>query len=669
MKITGSIMLILLLATGGCGVRETRLELPSLIGDNMLVQQKTNIKIWGKASPGRKISVSASWNESGNVTTDRDGKWELSIPTPEAGGPYTITIEGRDTSRTIRNVLVGEVWFCSGQSNMEMPLAGWPPADTVMYSASAIAAATIPEIRLFNVQRKVSITPLDGCTGTWDICSPSAVKAFSATAYFFGKKLHDQLNIPIGLIESAWGGTPAESWISSDALERAGEFTDELKSIRESAPALEKYQMWLDSHRTVTVNPAGTDQWKGLDFGDGNIPLPDYDDTSWPVISLPGQFESETGEFDGVVWFRKKIDIPGNMAGKDLVLSLGPIDDMDWTYFNGQLAGTHEEAGFWQAERNYNIAGEKVKAGQVTIAVRVLDNQGGGGIWGQPGSMKLFVKGNESIHLDLDGEWKFQPVAELSGDKFYVFDPSLNEFPVGKKPATPGPYSPSTLFNGMVKPVVNYRIKGAIWYQGEANVGRADQYSLIFPLMINNWRNSWNSGDFPFYFVQIAPYIYSNVDSTESAYLRESQGKALELPNTGMAVTLDIATVMNIHPPFKREVGERLANLALVNDYGEKLPLYGPVFKSSIVEGNSVRIEFDNVEGGLVSKGEKLTEFEIAGKDGKYVRADARIDHDEVLVYSPTVRNPLSVRYCWRNGSEASLFNGLGLPALQFRTK
>jgi sialate O-acetylesterase len=668
MKKTSFILLIFLILTG-CGNKRTGIELPSLIGDNMLLQQKTDARIWGKAAPGSKIGVSASWNAEGEVKTGEDGRWSVTIPTPEAGGPYTISITARDTSLTINNVLIGEVWFCSGQSNMEMPVSGWPPVDTVMYSAKTIANASVPEIRLFNVQRKVSGEPLEECSGSWEVCTPSSVRPFSATAYFFGKKLYDELKIPVGLIESAWGGTPAEAWMSSEVLENAGEFLNEINAIKESGPIIEEYQSWLNSHKQEVVKPAGDDQWKSLNLGDENVPQPGFNDSTWLAMSLPGQFESVTGDFDGVVWFRKNIEIPGKMAGKDLVLSLGPIDDMDWTYFNGNLVGAHELSGMWQAERNYGIPAGLVKEGSNTIAVRVLDNQGGGGIWGKSGSMKVSLKDNGTMQLPLDGEWKYQPVAELIGNKFYIFDLAKNELSEKQRPKTLGPYTPSTLFNAMVKPVVNYPVKGAIWYQGEANVGRADQYSKIFPLMIKNWRDAWGIENFPFYFVQIAPYVYSNLDSTESAWLREAQGKALRMSNTGMAVTLDIATVMNIHPPFKKEAGERLANLALAKDYGRTFNVYGPVYRSMTVDDKAIKIQFDNIEGGLVLKNEKSTEFEIAGKDNKYVKASAKIMNNEVVVSSPDVSDPVSVRYCWRNGSVAALFNGAGLPALQFRAR
>ncbi len=668
MKQTG-ILIILIMTLLSCQKTPSDLELPSLIGNNMILQQNSDVKIWGTANPGHRINVVASWDAKEGTKTGKDGKWLVTLPSPAAGGPYTMTISSRDTSIVIYEILSGEVWFCSGQSNMEMPLEGWPPNDTIMHSEETIRSAVLPEIRLFNVQRKFSGEPLEDCTGQWGKCDPSTVRQFSATAFFFGKKLYDELHVPVGLIESAWGGTPAESWISSSALVTAGEFTDIINSIKESIPLQHDYQEWLEGHEQLETGPSGADQWKDLDFNDENVPSADFDDSSWPVIDLPMQFERVTGAFDGAVWFRKDIEIPAGFQGKDLVLSLGPIDDMDRTYFNGTLVGATEESGHWQVNRDYNIPSDLVQEGVNTISVRVLDTQGGGGIWGAPGSMKISVKGGRQTPVDIGGEWKYQPVAELVGNRLYIFDVADNEFDTKERPVSINAYTPTVLYNGMVNPVVNYVIKGAIWYQGEANVGRADQYEKIFPLMIQNWRDAWSIPDFPFYYVQIAPYVYSHVDSTESAFLREAQKSALQLPNTGMAVTLDIATVMNIHPPYKKEVGERLAFLALNNDYGINVPCVGPVYKSITIDGSTIKVQFDNIEEGLVARNGRLKEFEIAGKDGKYVMASAGIVNNEIVAYSPLVPEPVSVRYCWRNGAESSLFNSAGMPAWQFSTK
>jgi sialate O-acetylesterase len=667
MKLT-TVFLMLFLTLISCK-ESSKIKLPSLIGNNMLLQQKSDAKFWGKATPGHKIRVSASWNTVGETVAGEDGKWSLSVSTPEAGGPYTVTISARDTSITVKNVLIGEVWFCSGQSNMEMPLAGWPPNDTIMNSSRTISSASVPEIRLFNVQKFFSGEPLDECTGSWEICTPETVQQFSATAFFFGKKLHDDLHVPVGLIESAWGGTPSESWTSSGSLQNEGEFIKELKAIKESAPIQNEYQSWLNTLNKVEIKPAGNDQWKDLSFNDEAIPSQGFNDTAWPSMKLPAQFESVIGGFDGAVWFRKNVEVPQNMTGKDLVLSLGPIDDMDRTYINGKLVGSTEMAGFWQTDRNYEVTASLVQAGSNIISVRVLDTQGGGGLFGTPEKMRLSIKGNPKQFIALNGDWKYQPVAELKGSSLYIYDISKNEFQSRKRPVSLDAGTPSVLYNGMVTPVLPYKIKGAIWYQGEANVGRADQYSKIFPAMIRNWREAWGIKDFPFYFVQIAPYVYSGVDSTELPYLREAQESALKLSNTGMAVITDVATVMNIHPPFKKEVGERLASLALNNDYGIKNQCIGPVYKSMSVAGGSVILLFENAADGLIAKNNRLDEFEIAGKDGKYVKASAKIVNNEVQVSASSVREPVSVRYCWRNGAVASLFNKAGLPAWQFRTK
>jgi sialate O-acetylesterase len=645
-----------------------KLKLPALIGDNMLLQQKTNAKIWGKAAPGQKIQVTASWKANGEAVTGKDGKWQVELSTPAAGGPYTMTIASNDTMININNVLIGEVWLCSGQSNMEMPLAGWPPNDTIEHSKSAISAAANNHIRLFNVQRALAYEPLDECTGKWEVCNTSTVQSFSATAYFFGRTLYDELKIPIGLIESTWGGTPVEAWTSAPSLETSGEFKKDLSEMRESAPKAKEYMAWIENHKQVEVkNVPDNVKWLNLNFNDEACSKPDFDDSGWHVMNLPGLWENTIGEFDGVVWFRKTVEIMQQMSGQNLLLSLGPIDDMDRVYFNGELVGAGEINGIYQVNRVYEVPAKLVKQGVNTIAVRVVDNQGGGGMWGKKDQMVL--SGKDNVSLNIAGDWKYLPVAEYMDGRFYLYDISKLEF--FSKPQFKGlsPYLPVVLFNAMINPLLPYQIKGAIWYQGEANVGRAEQYTKLFPLMIQDWRKAWNIENFPFYYVQIAPYNYSHKDSTESAFLRESQTKAMKVSNTGMVVTLDIGNVNNIHPMNKLDVGKRLANWALAKNYGKNIPYLGPVYKSMKREGNSIKLQFDFTEGGLVAKDGKLKEFEVAGKDGKYVPASAKIVNNEVIVSSPVVSSPESVRYCWRNGAEASLFNGAGLPASVFRTE
>ena len=647
------------------------LRLSSLIADNMVLQQKTKVTIWGRTSPGQNVNVIASWKASGTAIADKAGKWEVSISTPEAGGPYTINVSDNTNTLVVKNVLIGEVWFCSGQSNMEMPLMGWPPRDTIEHSKTEIAAADNPQIRLFNVQRAMSFDPNENCEGKWEVCNPSSVKSFSAVAYFFGKKLNEKLHIPIGLIESAWGGTPIESWISAESLKNMDEFKATIADLKTASPRWIKYMTWLKNHPIVNIKP-GSDinNWKNLNLQDEQCASQYFDDKEWPSMKLPQYWEqTEIGEFDGVVWFRKNIDIPETMVGKGLKLSLGPIDDMDRTYFNGVLVGSREETGLWQVNRNYSIPAKIVKAGMNTIAVRVVDIVGGGGIWGKPDQMKLSILTDSTKSVQLAGDWKYLPVAELNEGKLYLFNVKQKEFLSRPKAKALGPYTPTILYNGMIFPATHYNIKGAIWYQGESNVDRADQYSKLMPMMIQNWRKAWGIENFPFYYVQIAPYEYSYKDSTNSAELREAQAMTMRVINTGMAVTMDIGKVYNIHPPYKMEVGDRLARWALAKNYGITVPFSGPVYKSMQIDGNTIKLQFDYADGGLVAKNGELKEFEIAGKDGKYFPAKAQIVNLEVVVSSPAVADPVSVRYCWRNGAEGTLLNGEGLPASVFRTK
>ena len=646
----------------------SKLWLPSIFGNNMMMQQKTEAKIWGKAPAGKTVHVQADWNAVSDAISDNSGNWKLTINTPAAGGPYKLKIATDDTTITFQNVLIGDVWFCSGQSNMEMPMTGWLPNNTIENSAKEIAAANYPDIRLFIVQRAVAAEPTEDCIGHWEVCTPETVKPFSATAYFFGKDLHNELKIPIGLIESTWGGTPVEAWMSEKELRNQSEFVDEISAIRKDAPKVQAFMVWMKKHKSITLkSDDDPDKWKNLDFNDESCSSVDFDDSKWPEMKLPQNFENVIGDFDGVVWFRKKIEIPDNYEGGDLTISLGPIDDMDRTYFNGVLVGTHEELGYYQVDRNYTIPAALVKKGNNTIAVRVVDNTGGGGLWGTPDKLKLVSNNSGSVNISLAGEWKLLPVADFMDNKFYLYDIPGREFYSTDRPKILSPYTPTVLYNGMVHPVIPFNIKGAIWYQGEANVGRSQQYAKLFPAMIESWRADWKIPGFPFYYVQIAPYEYSNADSSESAELRYSQTSALKLPNTGMVVTLDIATVKNIHPPYKSQVGQRLANYALAKTYGENIPYSGPVYKSMKKEGKTIRISFDFTDGGLVAKNNELKEFEIAGKDGKFVPAKAKIDKNEVVVWSDSVADPVAVRYCWHNGSQASLFNKNGLPAEQFR--
>lgn len=672
MKTKLSLFIFALIIMSGCQ-KKTELSLPAVFSDNMVIQQNTDIVIWGKASPGTEIRVSGEWGESVSVTAGDNSDWQVQLPTIEAGGPYNISVNTKDTTISIQNVLLGEVWLASGQSNMEMPLEGWPPNDTIMNSAQTIANSDNPDIRMFTVTRNMSSEPIEDVTGSWAISNTENSKNFSATAYFFARKLNSELNVPVGIIHSSWGGTPIEAWISKEKLADHQDFGNIVKDLEALVPQAEAYDKWLTNNESISILPTAEnkDPFKDLDAFDDYCSDPATSTDNWSTVQLPATIEqTEIGELDGVVWFRKDIEIPEQWAGKELIISLGPIDDMDVTYFNGQKIGGTEVAGFWQKVRYYTVPDNLVEPGIATIAVKVIDHQGGGGIYGDPEQMTIYPEGDNSNALALNGEWNYKVVGQIAGSELYLFDPQTDTY--DSRPELSmnlSSHTPTVLYNAMIAPLTPYTLKGAIWYQGETNVGRANQYLSLKSDLINNWRNDFRNPDMPFYYVQLAPWNYNNVDGISSANLREAQRRALKITNTGMAVTLDIGNVNNIHPANKTDVGKRLAFWALAKNYGKDIPFSGPMPENFKTDGKQIIISFKNAFDGLNIKNDVENQFEIAGKDGKFHSANATIKDNTVIVSSPRVSNPADVRYAYKNGAEASLFNGAGLPAPSFTSE
>ncbi len=653
----------------GCKPLPSQLQLPNIISSGMVLQQQSKVSLWGKARPNSEVSISTSWGALGVATVASDSSWIIKLETPKAGDSQQITLVNDDSTLVLSNVLMGEVWLCSGQSNMEMPLAGWPPTDTINNSVAEIAAANYPSIRLFTVARNFSSEKVNDVTGTWLSCTPENAARFSATSYFFGRKLYKEINVPIGLINSSWGGTPAESWITGEALMTDVDYKREVAKLKELAPQAKAYKEWLASHNyfVAKVDSLGNDPIIGHSFFD-EVCSSDMDDSSWGPFQIPGNFESSyLGTFDGVVWFRKSINLPASWKGGDLELHLGAIDDRDVTYFNGVRVGAHEKDGEWQTERVYTIPASLVKEGDNLISVRVIDTQGGGGIAGTDKNICLKSKSGEVISLV--GEWKHRVVAEFRASTFYLIDPATNDYSSRPKmDIQEGPSTPSMLYNGMVAPITNMTIKGVIWYQGESNVGRAKQYGRIFPLLIESWRKAFNNEQLPFYYVQIAPYDYGDVAMISSAGLRDAQRRTLKVANTGMAVTLDVDNSKTIHPGNKNDVGTRLALWALAKDYGKQEPFSGPLYRSMTIEKNEAHIAFDYVNGGLELNSKLPNGFEIAGSDNKFYPAMVKVDGDQIVVSSPKVAAPVTVRYGYTNLAKSTLFNNVGLPAASFIT-
>lgn len=658
----GIIVLALGLQFNSCKSPEQgQLKVNSLFSDHMVLQQKQDVAFWGTYTTNQKVTVTGSWGKESTAVVDEKGNWKLNLSTPKAGGPFEVSITTIDTTLLLKDVMIGEVWIASGQSNMEMSLKGWPPNDPIKNSEQEIANANYPAVRMFNVARNYNLRTVDTVSGKWNVCSPKSVKDFSATAYFFARRLYKELNVPIGIIHSSWGGTVAEAWTSKKALYELGDFDEFIASLIDTKK-WKNTKDWYSKLDSLLI-PQTNEDWAALNFNDLEIAQDEFNYENWKNIELPGRYDTfNDWEFDGVVWLIRNVEIVDIAA--DYVLSMGAIDDMDIVYFNGKKVGGLVGHGHHITERIYTIPKELLKKGKNSIALRAIDAGGPGTI---TGTLELTNKNNSTISLN--GTWSYQPMAEMYNGRLYTYN--LNKVDLSQRPKimVMGPNLPSVLYNAMINPLVPYSIKGAIWYQGESNVGRAEQYSRLFPKMINDWRSQWKA-DFPFYYVQIAPYNYGTQPNDEgSMNLRDAQRKSLKTKNTGMVVTMDIGNFMNIHPANKQDVGSRLAGLALTNDYNMKGVTSGPLYKKHTISENKLILEFDYIGSGLIANNSGLTEFEIAGVDKNYVSAKATIMGNKIQLFSPTVLKPKHARYAWKDTSVASLFNAEGLPASSFTTE
>lgn len=638
------------------GVLHAELRLPAIVSDHMVLQQQTDVPLWGWAPAGERVRVYAPWiDEPVSATADTDGAWHLTLPTPQAGGPHELRFgleDGDATKQTIilRDVLVGEVWVCSGQSNME-----WSINYGIDDGEEAAAAADDARIRFFDVPRTVAAAPAEDTDAEWEVCDSQTVRSFSAVGYFFGKQLREQLDVPVGLIGANWGGTPAEAWTSERTIRQLGGFEAHLERLAaeraDPGQAQRKFEQALADWFAAVAkqDPGEAAGWQRATF----------DDSEWATMHLPGVWEQRgLPDYDGVVWFRRAVDIPEELADAKLRLTLGAIDDMDTVWFNGQRIGGLEVPGRWRTPRTYEVPADVVKAGANVIAVRVVDQWGGGGFVGPAEQMRLRSAEAEPAApvIGLDGTWRYR--ASVAGDAL----PRAPRFSELNQSVA------STLSNGMLAPIIPYSIRGVIWYQGESNRTRAAQYRTLFPAMIRDWRQRWGRGAFPFYYVQIAPFDYEG-DTGQAAELREAQMMTLSEPNTGMVVTMDIGDPADIHPGNKHAVGRRLALWALAKTYDRDGVVFsGPLYRRMRVAGDRARLFFDHVDGGLVSRGGPLTHFQIAGPDRVFHPAHAEIDGGQVVVWSDAVREPVAVRYGWGAADEPNLFNAAGLPASSFRT-
>lgn len=624
-----------------CFPIRSEVKLPCFINNGMVLQRDFMVPVWGWASVGEKIQIEFNGKIYNTITGDNH-KWALKLKPSKAGGPYQMVIKGSN-SIILNDILIGDVWMCSGQSNMAFEM------NTVSDKyAKEIETSENNQIRQFMVNRKYGFTAtldVESNSG-WQSVNQKSILKFTAVGYFFAKELFAKYKIPIGIINCSYPGTPAEAWVNETVLKsfpnyftKATEFKD--STIVNNINIKDKIltENWYNH---VKQNDQGIqDKWF----------LPNYNSKDWSTVVMPNFFQNV--EFKaGVVWLKKDFNIPASLAGKNATLYLGNIVMSDSTYINGQKVGS---VGNRYNPRKYIIDGKLLKAGQNIIVVRVLSEKTEGG----------FVK-DKPYKLDIDGT-----SIDLTGN--WQYKTGVSVIPFQREKLTAFANQPTSMYYGMLSPLIGYGIKGVIWYQGEGNSGKPKEYQYLFPALINSWRSEWKQGDFPFLYVQLANFNPSVNEPGESrwAELQEAQSMTLAIPNTGMAVINDLGEWNDIHPSNKYDVGKRLAFLAQKVAYHDKKVIStGPTFQTMKIEGNKIIISFTNIGSGLIVKGgDELKQFSIAGSDKKFVWAKATIEGNKVIVFSEGLISPVSVRYAWAdNPRGANLYNKEGLPASCFRT-
>ena|SRR5690554_5064939 len=626
------------------GPEQKKLPLSPLLSDGMVLQRNAAVRIWGRSEPGAQLTVAFCARQY-QAQADPAGNWQVVMDPLEPGGPWEMTISCGNEEHRIKNVLVGDVWVLSGQSNMEIPVHR-----TLDLFAGEVRDAKNPFIREFAVPLLYDFhgprAELTG--GQWKEVTPENVLDFGAVGYFFATVLYDKYQIPIGLIQSAAGGTPIQAWLDEEALAKAGDLHD-----------LETLAKCRDDdyiQRTIAAETRAIEGWyQRLNAGDegyknGEVPWarPSFDDSQWPVFTVPNSWAgSELAKVNGAVWFRKAFTVPVEISGGEGLLRLGAIIDADEAYLNGVLVG---KTAYKYPPRKYPVPKGVLRPGKNILAVRVISNRDTGGF--VQGKRYALEVGEHTI--DLSGPWRYKTGVQMEPTPTNTF---FQYFPTG-------------LYNGMIAPLHQYVIKGILWYQGESNTGNPGNYRRLFAALVNSWREKWRLGEFPVLYVQLPNFMPASMEPEESnwARLREEQRLGLALPNTAMAVTIDAGEDNDLHPQDKKTVGHRLALAAQKLAHREDLVYQGPMFARMEVRGETAVVSFTSVGGGLVAKGGgPLGGFEICGADRKFYRAEAEISGEQVIVGCSRVMQPFGIRYAWANNpAQANLYNKEGLPASPF---
>lgn len=631
-----------------------QLRLPSFIASDMVLQQQKVNRIWGWANAQQLVTVSFQ-HKTYAAFANSNGEWQVFLEPAVAGNAGTMVVKAGTEEIELNNILIGEVWICSGQSNME-----WKMNLCAETYKDEMKTAGNDHIRFVVLNKTFANTAQADVTleKKWSSINSSTIGECSAVAYWYAKKLYAELKVPIGLIVTSWGGTPAQSWTSFEGLHDFSNYTtpyiEKVKPLQLNDINKQKQELNEKFQKDMLEKAAFVKE----------VVKPDFDDSNWPEMYLPKQWEEQGfPTMDGIVMYRLAFSVDAADAGKEAELNMPAVDDMDSTYINGVFIGSTNQ---WDALRKYKIPAGVLKAGKNVLVIKVQDDGGGGGLSAVEEKFNVTVN---SKKISLAGKAKYNIIARL-------------------KDITGGngaiEHQPAVLYNAMIAPLLPLSIRGVIWYQGESNADNlkdALEYKTLFPAMIKDWRNHWGRGDFPFLFVQLSSFGAVRAEPAECnwGFLREAQTKTLALPNTAMAVTIDVGNPTNIHPQQKKEVGDRLAAGALNMVYGKTKTLSsGPMLKNYTIQGNKVILEFSNTGSGLLIKGKQLKHFAIAGADKKFRWADAVINGNRIIVSNKTILKPVAVRYAWANSPvDANLYNKevrpdgsvvQGLPAVPFRT-
>lgn len=676
-----TVLAFILFGLASCG-SPAALVLPDLFSDHALLQRSEKTALWGSASAGDKITVTLGSAATKETVADASGKWKVDLDLRTSpNGPFDLTVKGTSDSLVIHDVVVGDVWVCSGQSNMEFKLS------QCIDGADEISKSANPMLRCFTPARQAVAIPAANLPGKWTVADPATSGSFSAVAYYFAKTVQASQKIPIGLINTSWGGTPAEAWISAEGLDRNPELKprkDEILAERPQSDAKlkqfeEDFVRWATQYQRLDQAPEDA----------ARFAAPDVSPADWKTVTLPGSLKEAGLPDNGIVWLRREIDIAPNRAGTYLPLLMGTLRDFETVYWNGQQIGETSPTKSTSmnpdltstTNRRYDAPSHLVKPGKNILAIRLFSPGGNARL-----DANRFSAG---WNISLSGPWQAKVERE--------FPPLSAEAAASYPHRPPWPsmphYTATYLYNGMLYPLAQLSLRGVIWYQGEANVGRAHQYRDTFSLLIQDWRQQLHRGNLPFYFCQLANFQAKKSQPTDSAWaeLRDAQAQALSLPETGMAVLIDIGEEEDIHFRNKKDAGERLAAVALAKTYGQSNTILSAMVQSSKIEGDKIRILFSPVDAKLTAKKLPATYqpkssfaatkplalpspesdvqgFAICGEDGAWKWANAKIDGSTVIVSSPEVPAPKFVRYAWSDNPTCNLYNDENTPVAPFRT-